>query len=240
MDYERYLELDLIRGFAISVMIIFHLLWDLEYYGISQLDRQFYHYGVYFPPIFFCLVGICLVISAHRKTKNQLLLRGFIIFLLGIGISILSYLIIPEKPVTFGVLHCIGLSIILCVFFLKYSWYNVFLAPVFFAGGYLVNMFPIENPTVIHLAVGLHQSSIYRYTVDYFPLLPWFGVFVLGLGIGNLLYKDGIRQFYFPEIHFKPIKAVSWMGKHSLYVYLAHQPIIAGVLVYLYPLVINL
>jgi uncharacterized membrane protein len=237
MAKERFIELDIIRGFAISIMIFFHLLWDLDYFGLFNFDRGLYSYSAYFPTIFFVLVGICLVISSQNKTQNQLIFRGVWIFGIGIIISVISTVIIPDKPITFGVLHCIGCSIILSTFFIRFKAYNLFFAPFLILAGIIIGNFYVENPTYLHLAVGLHQENLWAYTVDYFPLLPWFGVTLLGLGLGNILYKDGKRQFKFPDIsHLIPVRLISLLGKNSLVIYLLHQPVIAGIIIFIVPI----
>ncbi len=238
MEKERFIELDILRGVAISVTIFFHLLWDLDYYGLSQFDKEMYSYGAYFPTIFFVLVGVCLVISSQHRTTGQLLFRGAWIFGIGLIITAVTTVIIPDKPVTFGVLHCIGISIILSTFFIKFKAYNLVIAPFLILGGILIGNFYIQDPSFLHLAIGLHQENLWAYTVDYFPLLPWFGVTLLGLGAGNILYKDGKRQFTFPDIsHLKPVKAMSLLGKNSLIIYLLHQPVIAGTIIYVVPII---
>lgn len=237
MGHERFIELDLIRGFAISVMIFFHLIWDLDYYGLSQVNKEMYSYGGYFPTIFFILVGICLVISSQHKTTYQLLFKGLWIFMIGLIITAITIIIIPDKPVTFGVLHCIGISIILSTIFIRFKVYNLIIAPLFIIGGLIISNLHIKDPSLLHLAFGLHQKNIWITTVDYFPLLPWFGVILLGLGIGNILYKNGKRQFIFPDISYIiPVKAISWLGKNSLIIYLVHQPVIAGTIIYVIPI----
>jgi uncharacterized membrane protein len=237
MTRERYLELDIIRGFAISIMIFFHLIWDLDYYGLSQVDKEMYSFGAYFPTIFFILVGICLVISSQHRTTGQLLFRGTWIFAIGLVITAITTVMIPEKPVTFGVLHCIGISIILSTLLIRFKAYNLIIAPIFIIGGLIISNYHVQDPSLFHLAIGLHQKNIWSSTVDYFPLLPWFGVILLGLGIGNILYKNGKRQFTFPDIsHILPVKAVSWLGKNSLVIYLLHQPVIAGTILYVFPI----
>ena len=185
---------------------------------------------------------MCLVVSINKKKlsssydgkkyNTHLILRGLKIFSFGMIITTVSLLFITDRPVLFGVLHCIGLCIILCVPFLKLKpIYNIISGTAIILLGTIIAMFSVENPTVIHLAVGLHQANIGQYTIDYFPLFPWLGMTLLGVALGSWLYKDNKRRFRIPDLpKYKPVNAFLWMGKHSLVIYLLHQPIIAGLL----------
>ena len=232
----RFIELDILRGCAIAIMIFYHLLWDLDYFNIISLNNSMYQSNRLFPPIFFLLVGICLAISASKEQTpservKHLFIRGSWIFSLGLALTVLTLLIIPEKPILFGVLHCIGLSIILSIPFLKFKSYNIIFAIAIILIGFIVGLFPVENPSILHLAIGFHQTGIWNYTVDYFPLLPWFGGILAGISLGNFLYKDNERRFNIPDLSkYKPATIFSWLGQHSLAVYLLHQPIITGAL----------
>ncbi len=233
---HRFIELDILRGFAIAIMIFYHLLWDLDYFGLVPLNNGMYQSNRYFPPIFLLLVGICLAISTNkRQTPNErtkrLLIRGSWIFTLGMVLTSITLITMPDKPILFGVLHCIGLSIILSIPFLKFKSYNIIFALVIILMGSIVGSFTVENPTILHLAIGFHQAGIWDYTIDYFPLLPWFGVILVGIALGNFLYKDNKRRFEIPDLSkYKPATIFSWLGQHSLIIYLLHQPIIAGTL----------
>jgi len=84
------------------------------------------------------------------------------------------------------------------------------------AGAFLTNRH-ITNPSIFPLALGAHQANIWRYTVDYFPLIPWFGVTPLGILIGNLLYCGGKRKFRMPDFSiYKPAKIFSWAGRFTV------------------------
>jgi len=238
---DRFIELDVLRGSAIILMIFLHLLWDLDYFGVIPLNTTIYRMQVFVPTLFFVLLGICLVVSKNKKKvhsfydetryNKHLFVRGLKIFGFGMILTFLTLVFIPDRPIIFGVLHCIGLSIILSIPFLKLKYYNLIFASLIVLAGFLIGQYSFENPTVIHLAIGMHQSNVYQYTVDYFPILPWFGACLFGMVLGDFLYKDNKRRFSFPDIsRYKPVTMFSWLGKHSLAIYLLHQPVIAGAL----------
>ncbi len=239
---DRFVELDMLRGFAIIIMISLHLLWDLDYFGLLPLNKQIYKIQPAIPVIFFLLVGMCMIVSRNRKnhlsTSEQkkydahLIMRGLKIFGLGMVLTVVTMIFIPDRPIFFGVLHCIGLCIILSTIFLKIKpIYNLIFSGIILMLNFVIALYPIENPTVLHIAVGLHQSNIGQYTIDYFPLIPWLGVCMLGIALGSWLYKDNKRRFRIPDLSkYTPVKIFSWLGKHSLGIYLAHQPIIAGII----------
>ena len=234
----RFIELDVLRGIAIALMIFLHLLWDLDYFGIVPLNHQIYQIQGAVPLLFFLLVGICLVVGKNKnlskttqeqkKYDRHLALRGLKIFGFGMVITLVTIVFMPDRPIIFGVLHFIGLSIILSIPFIKMKHYNVLFAFLIIFAGILIGHYPIENPTVFHLIIGLHQANIWSYTIDYFPLLPWFGVTLIGVVLGDILYKDNKRRFYLPDLSkYKSVTTLSWVGKHSLAIYLLHQPVIA-------------
>jgi uncharacterized membrane protein len=241
INYRRFIELDVLRGLAIIFMIYLHVLWDLDYFGIMPINNEIYKFQKIVPIMFFVLVGMCLTVSRNRqiskpsfdekKYDKHLFLRGLKILLLGMFITLITMIFLPDKPIFFGVLHCIGLSIILSIPFLKFKSYNLLFGAMIIIAGLTMNLFPVEDPTILHLAVGFHQGDVAQYTIDYFPLYPWFGICLVGITLGNILYKDNERRFKMPDLsRYKPAKMFSWLGQHSLAIYLVHQPIIAGTL----------
>jgi uncharacterized membrane protein len=241
---DRFIELDILRGIAIILMIFLHILWDLDYFGFIPLNRQIYQIQAIVPIMFFLLVGMCLVVSKNKnkektideqkKFNKHVILRGIKIFGFGIAVTIATFIFFPNRPIIFGVLHFIGLSIIISIPFLKIRYHNFIFASFIIFSGFLIGQLTIENPTILHLVLGFHQQNIWQYTIDYFPIIPWFGVTLIGITLGNILYKDNKRNFHFPDLsNYKPLTTLSWMGKHSLIIYLLHQPVIAGVLLFL-------
>ena len=146
-------------------------------------------------------------------------------------LTIGSIVFMPGKVVFFGVLHCIGLSIALSAVFLKYRKYLPTFTMLSLMAGWGVLQYNMQNPTLFHLIIGLRPANVWSFTLDYFPLLPWFGFVLLGILIGDVLYEGTSRRFRMPDLSkYKPIRIFEWCGQHSLLLYLLHQPIIGGVL----------
>ncbi len=235
---HRFIELDILRGCALLFMIILHLFWDLDYFGILALNTQFYSLNIIVPVLFFLLVGICQAVNNNKYQKQPRILyyrtlqRGLWILNLGMLLTLLTSVFLPDRPILFGVLHCIGCCIILSTVLLRFRSTNLILATLVIVTGLALGFFyTTENPNMAELATGIHEPNVAAQTIDYFPILPWFGVCLLGITIGNVLYKDNKRRCPIPDLSkYKPTKLFSWMGQHSLAIYLVHQPVIAGVL----------
>jgi uncharacterized membrane protein len=239
---QRFIEIDILRGLAIFLMVFGHLLWDLDYFGIVTMNNGFYSFLQSFvPQLFFVLVGVSLIVAKKRIENNpnisenafykRLMFRGLKIIGLGMILTVGSLIFFPEKPVFFGVLHCIGLSIILCIPFLKFRSYNVVFASGIILAGYMLGQIHFANPNLAQLIIGFHQIDVWKYTIDYFPILPWFGIALLGVFVGDILYCGNERRFRIPDMSKSRVaKVFSWMGQHSLGIYLIHQPILAGII----------
>jgi len=235
---SRFIELDFLRGFAIAHMIILHLLWDLNYYGIFNFFPVIQKTNIIVQIMFFTIVGICLSIGFNKTDENKrdklylhLLKRGAWIFSLGLVITAVTLVFMPDRPIILGVLHCIGLCIILSIPFLKFQNKNIIIANILIISGIIIGSFNFQNPTLLHLLIGFHPADLWTYTIDYFPLLPWLGVTLLGVSIGNILYSGNERRFKLPDLSvFHSIRFVSWLGRNSLIIYLIHQPFIVAVL----------
>jgi uncharacterized membrane protein len=77
--------------------------------------------------------------------------------------------------------------------------------------------------------LGVRQFG--RYMVDYYPILPWFGIALLGVFVGHTLYPGGTPRFTLPDLSQRaPIRGLTFLGRHSLLIYLVHQPILLGFL----------
>ncbi len=238
---KRFWEIDFLRGLAIIMMAVFHLLYDLTYFGGYNLHL---HSGfwLYFArataTIFIFLVGVSLTLSFSRSDKIQnlrkklylkYLKRGLRIFSWGLIITLMTWIFLREGFVLFGILHLIGISIVLAYPFLKLRYWNLLLGIAFIALGIHLKNFTFGFPWLVWLGF----VPDHFYTVDYFPIFPWFGVVLIGIFFGNLLYPDYTRKFNLYDLsNFNFIGLFCFLGKHSLIIYLIHQPILI-ILLYL-------
>jgi uncharacterized membrane protein len=228
---KRLWEIDTFRGIAIIMMIVYHIIFDFNYFGIYKIN-------IYFPPlrvflysigtIFLLIVGISLHLSfLKNQMKLKYLKRGLMIFFIGILITIVTWFYPHDGFIVFGVLHCIGLSIILSYPFLKLYYLNLVFGLILVSIGIFLTQFSFDFNYILFL--GFRPDGFY--TLDYFPILPWFGVVLIGIFIGKLFYKKdqiNTKSSYLSEKFI--IKKLAFLGRHSLIIYLIHQPILIAII----------
>jgi len=232
----RYPEIDATRGVAISMMILFHLLFDLNFFGLLVVDvyQGFWRFfGIATASLFLLLVGVSLTISRSRASLTmdsrgltlKFLKRGAFIFACGILVTLATWLYLREGYVIFGILQLIGVSVALAPLLFKTGKYAALYGAVLIVGGIVVA--GIEGPLWL-LWAGIHPAAFG--SVDYTPLLPWLGVVLVGIAAGTWLYPGGIRQFRFHGLEGRFSEALQFAGRHSLIIYLVHQPVLVGLI----------
>ena len=156
-----------------------------------------------------------------QKTRKELymkyLKRGLKIFSWGLIITLITWTFLKEGFVVFGTLHFIGISIILAYPFLKFRFLNLLIGIIVILLGIYLNNFTFNFPWLIWLGL----SPEYFYTIDYFPIFPWFGVILIGLFFGNSFYPDYTRKLQLRDISsFSLLKSFCFLGRYSLLIYL--------------------
>jgi uncharacterized membrane protein len=235
---DHYWEVDAWRGFAITIMVIYHLMWDL--YGLAgwniEMYTGFWHYWQLLTAgSFIALVGVSMSLRAGRMRQKEsvrfppFFQRGLVIFSWGMVISLVTWFYEPGGYVRFGILHFIGAAIILAYPFLRFRWLNLIL-------GATLLLIPEVISWRHNLAwlEWLGMASNPHPAFDYFPVIPWLGVALIGIFLGNVLYPEGKRAFHMPDWpHFAPVRWLALAGQNSLLIYLIHQPILITLLILL-------
>jgi uncharacterized membrane protein len=236
---ERLWEIDSVRGIAVILMIFFHIMWDLSYFGVyggSMLTRPWQIFARSIGSTFIFLLGLSMTLKYSRlqpkldrkRLFGQYLLRGVILFGWGLVVTTVTYLVLGNGFVVFGILHLLGLSTILAYPFLRSRWASLVGTLVILALGSYIGDLRSTSPWLLWLGV----QQIGRHSVDYYPIIPWFGFALLGVFSGLSFYAGGVRGYQLPDLsNAAPIRALRFLGRHSLAIYLIHQPVILGILI---------
>lgn len=230
MKKHRIWELDAFRGICILGMVFVHLMYDLaELYGIIDWE-----YPLWFDimknwggVLFVLLSGICATLGRRSVRRGLFVLAGGLI-VSAVTWGMYKFFHFHKSIIIyFGVLHCLGSCMILWWLCKRLpTWILGLLGSAMVAAGlYLGTIYPADNLYWIWLGV-IPRGFM---TSDFFPLLPNLGYFLLGAVIGRMLYRK--KETLFPRANPKNflIVALSFLGRHSLEVYLLHQPILAGI-----------
>jgi len=241
MSGERFWEIDALRGTAVVMMVIFHTVFSISFFDVQEVDVVHGFWRVFAlatATIFILIAGVSLSVSSARARgaldgwriawKN--VRRGAGIFLVGMGITVVTWLLIRNEFIIFGVLQCIGLSIALSPIFLRFGRVNLAIG----AGIMLLAPFIDRFPGPLSLVwLGVHPPDFA--SLDYVPMIPWFGVFLVGMSLGTLLYPGGRRSFSAVGEERSLFKPITFLGRHSLPIYLVHVPLILLFLALLVP-----
>ena len=233
--------LDTLRGWTLVNMIAYHGLWNLVYlYGV-KLDWYRGTLGYVWQQsicwTFILLSGFCWNFSrSHWK-------RGLLIFGGGILVSIVTHVTMPATAITFGILTFLGSAVLLMIP-LEKGLQKIPAVPGLLASSIsfclLRNVgsgtFGFEGLVLGAVPEGWYQNLLTAYlgfpndafrSTDYFPLLPWMGLFLVGYFLYRIFHSRGWDTRLFAKGNIPPL---SFLGKHSLVVYLLHQPMLYGVM----------
>lgn len=235
---QRYWEVDALRGLAILLMVSYHFVFDLVWFGYAQvaLTSGFWLICARMSAILFLLlVGIALALQhMHRATQEYAgsrfrtyLVRGLKVLGWGMVITLVSWAVVGRPVILFGILHLIGVATILAYPFLGRFPLNAGVGVGLIVIGALLNAQPADHPGWFWL--GWRPVGFYQ--LDYFPLLPWFGVTLLGIAAGQWAYPGGVRRWHAPAwSHCGVLRLLAWLGQRSLLIYLVHQPVFFALL----------
>jgi uncharacterized membrane protein len=220
------------------MMVVYHMFFDLNFFGyytIRVYSGGWMVFARVTAILFISLAGVGTAIGCARLRQRmeghalfkQFLVRGLKLVGWGMVISLVLWGFTGRWVVFFGVLHLIGVATILAYPFLGLGWLNLPLAAIFIVLGFWVKTLPVSHPWFMWL--GLKPATLYQ--LDHFPLLPWFGVTLLGVFVGQALYLTGERRVTLPNLGERlGLRQLAWLGRHSLAIYLLHQPLIFAIL----------
>lgn len=240
---------DVIRGFTLLNMIAYHVLFDvtmfttkgLEWY--DDLPGHLWQQAICCSFIF--LSGMC------RAIGKKSLKRGLIVSGCGLAVTLATLIAMPEELVLFGVLTFTGAAMLFVIPFEKlFKKMNPYVGLGISTLGFLLTkdvyygywgfgcytryLLGMKQPAFLRLPKFLYANVVTSFfgfpspdfsSADYFPFLPWIFLFMMGfflwMAIGKKVKNKKIMHFDIPGF--------SFMGRHSLLIYMLHQPVAFGV-----------
>ena len=231
--------LDELRGLAIILMVAHHAAWDLHWlfganialltHPVTELLRT-----VFSAAFVFISGMVCNTSRSNRK-------RGVVTLACGLVITFITRLVLPQMPIRFGVLHLLGICMLLYSLLegrLKQyptEWGLVVTLILFALGWNLPNGFIGGAKWVLVLPQGWYSFDLgYVFGLpqpgfsssDYFPLVPWAFLFFAGSFLGRRVFALRSPGWLFQS----RVPPLAWVGRRTLLIYLLHQPLLFGIM----------
>jgi uncharacterized membrane protein len=224
----RIRGIDALRGGALCLMFVYHFAFDLRFYRVFATDFEHDPFWLGFRALivtsFLLLVGVSLVLADRRgASMSHFWRRVGVIAACALAASVGSWIVFPQTFITFGILHCIAVASVL-------AWPCVRRPALALAIGVAVIAiaFAFSNPLFDSRAWSWIGFTTHKpATEDYVPLFPWAGVVFAGIALGHGLVRISFAPLA-PLAHAP--RWLTFLGRHSLFVYMVHQPILLGVL----------
>jgi uncharacterized membrane protein len=238
MIETRWLALDAARGIAVLAMIVFHSIWDLSHFGYAPANLpwsapvKIFGHSIAF--VFLFIAGVALVLAHRSAIRWPAFWRRFAIIVAAAAlVTAGTYVLFPSAYVFFGILHCIAVASLIAVPFLLAPWPVALVGGVFFLVGAEFFASPSLNADWLQW-LGLSTSE--PLTQDWRPLFPWAGPLLLGVATGKLPLpgygeRAGVRGEGANPLPTGGERGwLPFLGRHSLLIYLAHQPALFALL----------
>jgi uncharacterized membrane protein len=236
----RYRLLDILRAFAIITMAVYHTLWDLV--NIFEVNIPWFYSDTAFIMqqcirwAFILISGFCWSLGGKIFRRGLTVLGGAFV------IWIATRLFLPESLIVHGVLTLIGVAMLLTIPLKKVfskipPLIGFFACLLIFIFTYDVELGKLGFGSLfsLNLPLWLYKNNftalfgfapITFYSTDYVPILPWIFSYWMGFFLFKLFEKrDWLKYLSKPKI-----PPLEWLGRHSLIIYMIHQPIIYGLL----------
>lgn len=238
-DKKRIVLLDVLRGAAMLYVMLYHFMYDwVLIYGwkaplfLTPGETFFEIVHTFFLWVLFFVSGICSALSRNS------LKRGALLYIIGYLITVGTELFMPSELIVFGVLSCFGACMVLTSFISplidklgdKQIYLSILFAVLWFVFrglsrgqiDLLLTKISVDSSHFLLLyPLGLPGDAFS--SADYFPLIPFLFIFLCGKcaskQVRELCSKADMKE-----------SAVSFIGKHSLWVYAVHQPVFLGLL----------
>lgn len=228
---QRYHLLDMLRGICIILVVGYHILYNLsEIFGgnyafFRSAGMDAFRDG--FVGVLMLLSGISCSLTRSNWKRGIRTLGGALL------VTAVTAMAMPSQLITFGILHFFGCCMLL-----------------YAAAHRLLEKIPVTLGTAVSLLLYVLTRNIYRTvtgvphsfllfalgfrtghtSADYYPMIPWVFLFLGGGFLGRLFAQGKVPAVFQKD----PVPALSWLGRHTMIIYLLHQPVVYGAMVVIF------
>jgi len=232
----RIALIDRVRGCAVLLMVVYHFSFDLDQYGwihpAFNTDLRWLAFRAVIVSLFMGALGASLVLAfpgpvdAAKLWRRQLRL-GIAALMVTAG----SAWMFPASFIWFGILHFAWVATLLALPLRRVGWP---LLPAAAAVAWAGNG-PVAAAFDTPWLGWIGFMSAKPVSEDYVPLFPWFAAVLVGLYAGQQLRAAALRgPAGRPGGGGSPAGGADHLlrliGSHTLLIYLAHQPVLLGLL----------
>ena len=232
---RRYYLIDALRGLALVNMLGYHFLYDVNVvYGRDP--EYFLRPAVHVWQQYICWSFILIAGLSFHWGKRHNLRRGLFLNACGLAVTLVTLIALPSEAIWFGILNFMGCAVLLTVPLEKGlrnvspAWGLAVCFLLFLLLKHVDSGYVGFGPFLYRLPAGLYRFRIlaplgfpdpaFR-SSDYFPMLPWYLLFLCGWFLGRLLEQSKALQ---RAARIK-IPFLSAAGRRTIWVYLLHQPV---------------
>lgn len=226
--HHRIASVDALRGLAVCLMFVYHFAFDLRYYRVITADFEHDPFWLGFRALivstFMALVGVSLVLADRTGAPPaHFWKRVGIIAGCALAATLGSWILFPRTYIYFGMLHAIAVASVLALPLVRRPRAALALGCAVIAAGLTLSHPAFDARALSWIGLVTAKPA----TEDYVPLAPWAGIVFVGIAVGRVLARREFRGL-------APLAAapawLRWLGRHSLTIYMVHQPILLGAL----------
>ena len=241
---KRIFFLDELRGLAVLCMVFYHAFYILSsMFGYKWADYLFNFFmpvQPFFAGIFISICGVSCSLSRSNAKRGLLILGAAAV------VTVFTAVIMPlfgfiECEIYFGILHLLSVCVLLCAFLEKplnkiSPFAGILLCAILYpfahgiSEGFLNygDLFTLKIPDALYQSnwlspLGIHSSEFF--SADYFPIFPNIFIFFAGVFAGKHFKKNGFPEWAYQQ----RIRLLSFLGRNTLIIYIAHMPLIYAV-----------
>ena len=223
----RYDLIDSLRGLAIAEMFVFHFCFLLYEFGLgftSFIDNPYWvGFRIVIVTSFLSIVGISLRLSVEGGLNQRSFFRRMLQLLVyGSAVIVATYFYEPRRTVVFGILQFILVASFLGLLFTRLTWQNLIIGILLVGMGFGLEFEWFDQAGFYWIGMPINRPI----TFDYVPMLPWFGVVLIGVYIGHwILTSPKALWVSHWENSNLLLNLLALMGRHSLNLYMLHVPL---------------